>query len=174
MGIIILVGLARSGKDRVAEYIVENTGYTKYTFSDVLKEMLEEKGMKATKQNMIELGDMLRSQMGMDAVARILNKKINKTDNLVLVGPRSVEEIDFFKQKFPELKIIRVVAREEDRFTRRTEGNQTKEQFLERDKKDIEKKGMQKVLDLAELQINNFGTLEELKKETESILLMIQ
>jgi len=170
MVVIILVGLARSGKDTVADYIINKYNLVKYTFSDILKEQLEKKEITATKERMLELGDLLRQQMGMNAVAQLLDKKIIEKDNLVLVGPRSIEEIEYFKQKFSNIKIIKVVAGKDERFERKIEKNQSENKFFERDKKDLKTKGLQKVLDTAELQINNFETKEDLQKEIDTVM----
>ncbi|MFH1391047.1 MAG: AAA family ATPase [Candidatus Diapherotrites archaeon] len=174
MPVIILVGLARSGKDTAADYLVEKHGFSKYTFSDILRETLEEKQLEPTKKRMNELGDMLRNEMGMDAIARMLDKKINKKDKLVLVGPRSIEEIDFFKQKFPELKVIKVTTGKDERFERRSgEDPQTEEEFYKRDENDKRNKGFQKVLDSADFQINNFSEIENLYSEIETALNLV-
>jgi len=174
MAVIILIGLARSGKDTAADYIVQKYGFSKYTFSDILKELLEEKGMDPTKKRMNELGDIMRDEMGMDAIAKLLDKKITKKDKLLLVGPRSIEEIDYFKQKFPNLKIVKIVAGKKQRFERKSEEDPAVEkEFFERDKSDLTNKGFQKVLDAAKMQINNFSTLEEFYKEIDIIMNMV-
>ena len=170
MVVIILVGLARSGKDTVADFIVNKYNFVKYTFSDVLKEQLEQKEITATKERMLELGDLLRQQMGMDAVAQLLDKKIIEKDKLILVGPRSIEEIEYFKKKFSDIKIIKVVAGKDERFERKIEANQSETEFFERDQKDLKTKGLQKALNIAELQINNFETKEELQKEIDTVM----
>ena len=174
MVVIVLVGLARSGKDSTADYIVERFGYTKYVFSSILADLLKEKNLKPNKEAMLELGSMLRRQEGMDVVAKKLAQKIKEKDKFILVGPRSIEEINYFNEKFPNLKIIRVVSRKDERFERRSNFDpQTEEAFYHRDESDLEKKGMQKVLDAATLQINNFGTLEELNNEVESVMNLV-
>jgi len=171
MAVVVIVGLARSGKDTVADYIAQKYGYAKYTFSDVLKEMLEEKGIPPKKKKMIELGDMLRGQSGMDIVARLLDKKIREEDNLLLVGPRSIEEIEYFRMKFPDLKVVKVVARTNQRFQRKSELDPNeKGEFYDRDAIDLENKGFSKVIEAADYQINNFSTTDDLYKETGRIM----
>ncbi|MCR4335129.1 MAG: AAA family ATPase [archaeon] len=175
MTVIILVGLARSGKDTAADYLVQKHGFTKYTFSDVLKELLEQKGITSTKKRMNELGDILRNEMGMAAIAKMLDKKINKKDKLVFVGPRSIEEIDYFKKKFPELKIIKITTGKDERFGRRSEEDPSeKEEFHKRDEDDKYNKGFQKVLDSADFQVNNFSEIENFYSELETVLNLVQ
>jgi len=53
---------------------------------------------------------------------------------------------------------------------RKIEANQSETEFFERDQKDLKTKGLQKVLDTAELQINNFETKEELQKEIDTVM----
>lgn len=174
MVVIILVGLARSGKDTAADYIERRFGFTKYIFSSILADLLKEKKLNPTKEAMLELGSMLRTQEGMDAVAKRLDKKIKEKDNVLLVGPRSIEEIDYFKQRFPNMKIIKIVAGKDVRFERRSDLDpQTEKEFYHRDESDVEKKGMQRVLDAAQLQMNNFGTLEEFRKEVDSVMQLV-
>ena len=117
---------------------------------------------------------MLRRQEGMDAVAKRLDKRIKEKDNILLVGPRSIEEINYFQKKFPKLKIIKVVAGKNERFERRSDlDQQTEKEFYQRDESDLERKGMQKVLDAAQLQMNNFGSLEEFQREVESVMQLV-
>ncbi len=171
MAVIIIAGRARSGKDTAADYLAEKHGYAKYTFSSVLKEALIKKGVEPTKENLLELGDSLREELGMDAVAKLLNEKIKEKGNIVLVGPRSIEEIDFFKKKFPKLKIIMVEAPKDKRFERRTHEDSSNEQkFFERDERDIKDKGLQKVLDAAKLKIINDSAQEKLYAKIEQAL----
>ena len=174
MVVIVLVGLARSGKDTAADYIQRRFGFSKYTFSSVLADLLKEKKLNPTKAAMIELGSMLRKEQGMDVVAKMLDKKIKEKDNLLLVGPRSIEEIDYFKQKFGKVKIIKIVAGKDVRFTRRSDLDpQNEKEFNARDESDFQEKGMQKVLDAAQLQMNNFGSLDEFRAEVDSVMQLV-
>ena len=171
MSVIVLVGLARSGKDTAADYIAKKYNYTKYTFSSVLGEMIEKQGGHATKEKMIKLGDMLRRKRGMDALAKMLEKKISQQDNILLVGPRSIEEIEYFRKKFPDLKILKITAKTEQRFKRKSELDpKNRKEFFERDELDRERKGMQKVLDSAETEIQNRDTKRNLYAQLDKFM----
>ena len=171
MAVLVIVGLARSGKDTVADYLAEKYKYYKLTFSSMLSELLENKGIPATKQSMIELGDELRKEFGMDAIAKLLEKKILRDDKLVLVGPRSIEEIDYFRKKYPGLKVIRVNAVEQNRYTRRSRIDPNeKGDFLGRDEADLKTKGMQKVLDAAQYEITNDDNREKLYVQIDELV----
>ncbi|MBI4210971.1 MAG: AAA family ATPase [Candidatus Diapherotrites archaeon] len=171
MPAIVIVGLARSGKDTAADYIAEKYRYKKYTFSSVLREMIEKRGEKPAKESMLALGDMLRKRMGMDAVAKYLDKKIKETDNILLVGPRSIEEINYFRKKFPSLKIIRIAAGKEDRFSRKSAMDpKGRSEFFSRDEKDSQTKGMQKALDAAQFEISNDSTKKKLHERIDALM----
>ncbi len=174
MAVIMIVGLARSGKDTVADYLAEKYKFYKLTFSSVLSELLEERGISATKQGMIELGDELRKEFGMDAVARLLDKKILRSDRLVLVGPRSLEELEFFRKKYPGLKIVKVAALDESRYARRSRIDpDARKEFFGRDEADMKAKGMQKVLDAAEFELKNDENRERLYKQADELMAKI-
>ncbi len=171
MAVLVIVGLARSGKDTVADYLAEKYKYYKLTFSSMLSELLESREIPATKQSMIELGDELRKEFGMDAIAKLLEKKILRDDKLVLVGPRSIEEIDYFRKKYPALKVIKVNAVEQNRYTRRSRIDpEEKNEFLGRDEADLKNKGMQKVLDAAQFELTNDDNREKLYAQIDALV----
>ncbi len=171
MAVLIIVGLARSGKDTVADYIAKNYMYTKYTFSTVLSEMIQGRGEEATKEKMIRLGDLLRSQMGMDAIAKMLGEKITQSDNILLVGPRSIEEIEFFRKKYPNPRVVKVTAVEKNRFSRRSRIDpEDRERFFGRDEADLRAKGMQKVLDAAEFGLRNDENKQGLYRQADELM----
>ncbi len=171
MAVLMIVGLARSGKDTVADYLAEKYKFYKLTFSSVLAEALEQKGVPATKQNMIELGDELRKEFGMDALAKLLAKKVLRDDRLALVGPRSIDEAQFFRKKYPEMKIVKVTAADESRYTRRSRADpEDKKGFFGRDEADLRTKGMQKVLDAAEFELKNNEDREKLYSQIDALV----
>ena len=175
MAVLIVVGLARSGKDTAADYIAKKYGYQKYTFSSVLSEMIEERGEKPTKEKMLNLGDSLRKKMGMDAIAQLLEKKITQHDNILLLGPRSIEEIEYFRKIFPQIWIIKIVAGSDERFLRRSKIDPSqKKEFLERDKQDSKTKGLEKVLQEAKIEIKNQSSKKDFYLQIENLMQKIQ
>jgi len=158
MATIIVVGLARSGKDTFADYLVEKYGFSKLVFSDMLAEELEKRGEKATKENMSRLGDELRREEGMDAVAKRLVEKAGKIKNekLVLVGPRSVEEVNYVKKALGKAVVVETYAKDTSRFGRRGETDpQSETGFFGRDKGDIDRKGLGEVLKMTDRIVEN-------------------
>jgi adenylate kinase family enzyme len=168
---IIISGLARSGKDTAAKYIAKKYKLKSYTFSSVITEHIEANKEKPTKKRMIEIGDKLRKEKGMDIIAKILDEKIKEKDNLILVGPRSIEEIEFFKKKFPKIVHVKITSEKSARFNRKSKIDpQTPKEFFERDKQDIHNKGFKKVLDSAEYEIINNSTKKNLYTQLDVLM----
>jgi len=173
MKALIIAGLARSGKDTVADYLAGKYGFSKFVMSDALIEGMKKKGIATGKMNISKFGDELRKKKGMAAVAELVYGKIEieKPEKAVIVGPRSVEEIDFFKRKFQGIKIILVDAPKEKRFERRSEKDpQEKNEFFERDERDSRNKGLRKVLAMADFNMRNESSVEELHKKVDSLV----
>jgi dephospho-CoA kinase len=171
MLIIIVTGLARSGKDTVADYLARKHGFEKVTYSDFLAKEIKKKGLSVSKKKMAELGDKLRKEKGMHYLSELVWKKIQGKKKAVLVGPRSKEEIEYIKQREKNVFLVNVSASLEKRFNRRSPLDpQEKKGFLERDRIDIERKGLGKVIKMKDFEIENNAGLNELFKETDKVL----
>lgn len=165
MKLIVLTGLARSGKDTVADYLQEQHGFKKLVFSDFLKAEVKKRGLPISKENLALVGDELRKQKGMGMVAELLWDSAKNFEKVVASGCRSVEEIEFLKKKCHNAVLVAVTADQSKRFDRKLESDpQNQTDFFARDKRDIENKGLKKVIDLADFAIENNSTLEALKK----------
>jgi dephospho-CoA kinase len=170
MQCIVLVGLARSGKDTLADYLVKKHKFKKFVFSNVLIELAKEKNIKSSKMNLVKLGDELRAKKGMNAVAVKLLKKVSG-NKLILVGARSKEEFFEVKKKFPETLLVSISSSVDSRFQRRNESDpKNKKEFFSRDKIDAEKKGLNELIKLAKIKLNNSGSLEELYKKADELI----
>jgi dephospho-CoA kinase len=172
--VVVLAGLARSGKDTIADYLCKSYGFTKFVMSSAIEDEMKGRGLETDKKSTSEFGDTLRKEHGMDAVAKLIIKKVEKSPqakDIVIVGPRSPEEIRLFRRYFPELLIVKVEGSREARYTRRSEKDpQDKEGFFGRDLRDVENKGLQKVLDMADVVIDNNAGPEEAYRQADSII----
>ncbi len=155
--ILGVTGLARAGKDVFADYLVKNYGFTKINTSDVLRDELIAKGKEPTKDNMSILADEWRAEHGCFDI--VLKRSLDAAQNLdkaVIIGFRSLEEVELMRKLFPGCMIIAIVASDEARFSRRTsEDPQDFEGFIGRDRRDIENKGMDKAIAAADYVIDN-------------------
>lgn len=170
MKVLVIAGLARSGKDTVADYLAGKYGFSKFVMSDALIAEMQKKGIATGKMNISKFGDELRRKKGMAAVAELVYARIKKSKakKVAIVGPRSAEEIEFFRRKFPGIKIVKVEAGREKRFERKDEKDpKQKKEFFERDERDSRNKGLKKVLGMAKIKISNNSGIDELKKKVD-------
>ncbi len=182
MIVIGLVGLAGSGKSTMMNYLKEKYGYGGLTFSDAIKEeakkrklLKENANIEETKMILSNLGDVWRKETGKyEIVAEKLIEKIKeqKLKNVVVDGARSPAEIELFRKSFEKFYLIYVSTDFDVRFKRRLKDdpNARKENMQERDKNDIEKKGLQEVIEMADFVLDNNGTLKDLQHQIDVIM----
>jgi dephospho-CoA kinase len=179
--VIGLTGLAGSGKGEVSSYLVKKQNFAKFVFSDILREEAEKRGLlknksyEESKKVLSLLGRELRKRSGkMEVLAEMLVRKIKagNFDNVVVDGFRSLEEAECFKNNFKDFYLIYVDTDETIRFERRKkEDPEAKiESFIERDKIDINEKGLGRVIDLADFKIENNREVESLFEQIERVL----
>lgn len=170
--IILVGGLARSGKDAVANHIAKKYGFIKRDYStEVLVFELKKRGLAVNKKNMSVLADKLREQEGWNVLAKKLFEKFdNWNGNIVISGNRSIEETGFWKKKFDNVKVIAVNADKKTRLARKQEMDpKTLEEFFARDERD-RKKGIYKVIEKADHIIENNGSINELKQKIDDLM----
>jgi len=166
-----LASLARGGKDSFAERLKNQFAFNQLNMSDVLKEELIKQGKEPSKMNMSILGDEWRSLHGYDIVLRKTLEKGKDTKRLVITGIRSVEEVEYLKKNQPNFILITVQTSQFNRFARRKESDpQIQEEFMERDRRDIENKGLGKVIEMADKIIDNDGTIAEFEQKIDGII----
>lgn len=168
MIVLAITGLARSGKDTAAKYISEKYGFKWFDFSrDVLLDELKRRKQPLTKENMSSLGDELRKKYGQDALAQKLAEKIKKSgaSKVVASGVRSPEEAECLKKNAERFVLVKIAADTKKRIKR--SGNA---KLMARDEQDIKGKGMSKVLEMADINIENNGTVEELYQKIDKFM----
>ncbi|MBU0662668.1 MAG: AAA family ATPase [Candidatus Diapherotrites archaeon] len=171
MRTIIVVGLARSGKDTAAEMLAEMLGCAKYNLSDVLADELKAQGKSVDKEALARLGDEMRAKHGMAIVAERLMERIPKNKDAVISGARSEGEVEHIKRERNGAVVLEVYAEEDARFARRSGRDpEERERFFARDKADIEKKGLKKVLEGADFRVVNNSSMDELRKELDKLI----
>ncbi len=171
MGIILgVTGNLGSGKDTVADYLVEKHGCHKIVLSDLMRKELRKRGLGETKQNMALLGDELRQKFGQGIIGERAAKKImeNNWEKVVVAGFRSLEETKPIKALADSFILGEVRTPKNTRFSRREEADPQKEtEFFARDKRDLENKGLKEVIEAADFHLDNSGSLEELFGQVE-------
>lgn len=176
--IIGLTGSYASGKDTVAE-ILQAMNFYHVSFSDLLREELKKQKKKITRENLIKIGNQLRTKHGPDILARIAIKKIRDGENHVFTSIRNPKEVKTLQQR-KDFLLVNLIAPEKVRFQRflaRPRGEsdpKTLKEFREKEAlentSDPNAQQLTKVARLAKIILNNNSTLEKLKEKTHRLV----
>ena len=173
MKAIAFIGLPRSGKDTAADYLVKKYGFGKVVLSDENGFELRKQGLKDDKMGRSRMGKELREKFGLDVIARRSLERAKKSgfERVVFVGPRNIEEVDFFKKGIPGFKLVKIESEKSKRFERKSKiDGQTREKFFEREAWEKEKFGLGKVLGAADYTIENNLTIDEFQKAIDELM----
>ena len=178
--IIGLTGTKGSGKGDLSKYL-EDKGFQKLVFSDVLKDELIKRNILPTRENLQNLGNEFRQQGG-DILAKKLLEKVTQ-EKVVLDGIRNPNEITYLKAN-TDFVLIGIDADEHTRYERgllrgSPKDPRTFKEFRERDFKDRKSEdpaGLQvdNCLAQADYKIFNNITIEEFHAQIESVLIQIK
>lgn len=173
--IFSLVGMPGSGKSVAAE-LINQLGIPVLNMGDVIREEMQKRNIELTRENVGALTREIREREGMDVVARKCMEKITQItdEKLVIDGLRNIEEVQFFKTRLPNFKIIYVAASAEIRYQRlrargRVDDPANRDEFQERDDRELSF-GIQKIIDIANFVVINQGDKEHLKAQLREII----
>ena len=177
--IIGITGTKSSGKDVVAE-IFQKNGFEFASTSDRVREEAIEIGKpNYTIKDLQDIANDLREKLGSGVLVERSLKKLSSEKNIVLGGIRNPGEVFAIKERGGIL--IAVDAPKEVRHKRLISRNKREDpkevqQILEMDKRDLgygeAESGQQvrKCMELADHNIYNNGSLEELKEKVEDLI----
>jgi dCMP deaminase len=110
-------GLNASGKGEVVTFLTQRSFYA-HSLSDVLREVLRERGQPETRERMIETGRELRSQEGPAALAQRLVGKLHPDRNNVIDSNPQPAEVAALRAAGQRFRLLWVDADEATRFAR--------------------------------------------------------
>lgn len=179
--IIGVTGYYCSGKDIVAELLKEK-GFIHISLSDLIGEAAEKAGMKDSRETRINYGNELRKKHGTGVLSQWAVQKIQPGKKYVLSSFRNPGEVEVLKTQ-PNFILINVTAALEIRWERmkagtkieRGHGFQTFEEFKENEKQESEgtdptAQQLNAVRKMADITIENNGTVEELKEKLHKLI----
>ena len=114
--IIGLTGKNGAGKGEVAKYLKER-GFQYYSLSDVLREEAAKEGVEVTRENLIQLGNKLRGQLGPGALAERIFSRLDPEKNYVVDSVRHPSEVEVLRRR-PDFMLTCVSAPQRLRFER--------------------------------------------------------
>lgn len=168
-----LTGLARSGKDTVADYLAERYGFTKFVQSEVAAEELLREGKEDTKMNRSLKTAELREKFGNDILVRRSLERAKKEgcEKAVFAGLHALQEVEFLKKNCGQFILIAVRAEKGERFARRTKLDaQSEKEFFKRDKHDVQEFELGKVIASADSTIENNSTINDLHRAIDELM----
>jgi len=176
--IIGLTGENCAGKGTVAEYL-KSKGFLYRSLSDVLREELAAEGKEITRENLIEKGNSLRAKHGPAALAKKTVEKLDGGRDYIIDSIRNAAEAQKIKS-LPNSTLVYVCAPPETRFGRmkargRESDPQTFDEFQILEAKEMKnadktKQSLVEAFEIADLKLENNGTIEELHKKIDELL----
>lgn len=176
MRIIAFVGMPASGKGEAAR-VAEEMGIPVVNMGDVIREEASRRELEPTDENLGMVGDRLREEEGMGAIAKRLVPKIRDMDDPVVAidGIRGSAEVIEFKRAFgDEFTLIAIHALPETRLERvrergRSDDVETRAELRRRDQRELGW-GMDAAIRAADTVVHNEGSLEEFQEEIRELL----
>ena len=147
-----------AGKSTIAEGL-QKRGYSVFNMGDAIRAEAKRLRLKPTKDNLARIMLELREKHGPGVVAQLIKQKvINSSGTIIIDGIRSNYEVEVLR-KCGRLKMLAVHASTKTRFAlihkrKRTDDPNTKEEFQERDQRELNV-GISDSIALADESISN-------------------
>ncbi|MFA5810549.1 MAG: AAA family ATPase, partial [Thermoleophilia bacterium] len=160
--IITFIGRISSGKGTAAAYLVEKYGAEMFTFSNILRDVIQRLKLEETRDNFIRMSEILRGAFGEDLLSRIMAADATAaTSEIVAIdGTRRETDVEHLKD-LPGFVLVAINAEPKIRYERLSKRNvkaddQTKtyEEFLADEQRSTEV-SINEIIDSATHQIDN-------------------
>ena len=179
--IIGLTGRNAAGKGTIANLLKKHK-FIYHSLSDTLREELSHQNMEESRDNLILIGNKLRSEGGSGVVADRRIKNLESVDNHSVESIRNPSEVVSLRRKYPNHKfiLISIDANPKVRFERlmtrdRKGDSDSWEQFIEQEKveeasDDPNKQQLFNTIKEADYEIDNSGDLIDLENKLNLII----
>lgn len=180
MKVIGFVGLPASGKTEAAK-VAQKLGIPVIRMGDVVRKEVRRRGLDITEENVGKVANDIRARGGMGAVAErcIPLIKAMDDDTVVVDGLRGEAEVEVYKKTFKsQFALIAIIASQKNRFARalarkRNDDIVDWEGFKQKDDREL-RWGLKEAMKMADVLIDNNGTLEEFRENVGAVLEGIQ
>jgi dephospho-CoA kinase len=175
MMVVGVVGLPASGKGEFS-LIARELGIPVVVMGDVIRRAVLEAGMKPTDENLGQMGNHLRAEEGMDAIAsRCIPLIEEQISPLVVVdGIRGSAEIRLLRDHFSDFYLIAITADFRTRLQRlrmrkRSDDSSLEEDLVLRDTRE-QAWGLDRALEEADCNLENQGDLAGFQDTVRALL----
>ena len=183
MIIIGITGTLGAGKGTIVDYLTDNKGFKHYSVRQFLIEEIKKQGLPVNRDSMTEVANELRAKHSPSYIIEQLYKTaVNNGGNSIIESIRTPGEVEFLKKQ-GNFYLIAVDADPQIRYDRITlrasETDQiTLETFIANEKRefttsDPNKQNLSRCIQLADIVIQNNGSLDELQQQLEDKLVEI-
>ena len=181
--LIGVAGLYSSGKGEVVRYLVERSFYA-LSLSDVIRSELAAQGLEESRERMIDTGRALREAGGPGVLADKLVAQLLPERNYAIDSIRHPAEVEALRASGRPFHLIWVAATSELRFERmqargRPGDPESLDQMLELEQRELGSddpaaQQLRAVQELADCELSNDGTLEQLHESVQQMLVRTQ
>lgn len=180
MRVVAIVGMAGAGKSEVAR-IFQQHGFKKVRFGDITDEELNNRKLEPNEGNERYVRQHLRKAYGMAAYAKLNLPRIDsslESSNVVVDGLYSWEEYvllkEYYGQQFTSVAVWASPATRHIRLASRAKRPLTLEEAVMRDKSEIENINKGGPIAMADFTIVNEASLEEMERQTSSVISVLR
>lgn len=170
---LIITGMPGAGKDEFVK-VAKKKGYIDVHMGDTVKSYAKKESVPVTDKDIGKFASGQRSKFGMDVWARRTGENITDPAKTVVDGLRNIEELQYFRENFPDVIVVAIYTNKEERLRRILRRHRpddvTSEYELDgRDDRELGW-GIGRTISLADKMIINDKTLEEFKEKARSFL----
>lgn len=179
--IIGFVGEMCAGKGTAVSYLSEKYGAASFSFSAMLRDVLDRLRLPHTRDNMIDLSVWLRGRFGENTMARAMAADIDKTAARIVAVEGIRREADIEElQKNPRFTLVEITSGEQTRYARLTARDQNEgdsQKTLDEFRADARKPteaSIRAIAARAKARVDNNGTLEDLHRQLDGLVRRIE
>lgn len=174
MKIIGITGTLGAGKGTIVDFLVHKKGYKHYSVRAFISREIVRRGLEVNRDNMVVVANDLRAKNSPSYIIDCLYDEAQQNkENAIIESIRTPGEIESLRKK-NHFVLIAVDADIRTRYNRAVlRGSETDhisfEKFqadeqLEMSTSDPNKQNLKKCIEMADILINNNGTIEELEE----------
>jgi dephospho-CoA kinase len=180
MKIVGITGTLGAGKGTIVEFLIKEKGYLHFSVRQYLIEEIKRRGLTVNRDSMTNVANDLRANNSPAYIIEELYKEASAAGkNSIIESIRTPGEIDYLKKQ-GDFILIAVDAKAELRFDRiKLRASETDKidfatfsanEKREMDSKDANKQNLGKCISMADVVLNNNGSIEELVDQLNNYL----